>query len=480
MKNVTLLSYKDWELLKESVLILEDSNLPIKDRIQNAISNLKNLPNNLKKQAIIPIIALASSFGIDKEVKAEISMTDPLAKEIIEKEFDVVPYGYNLSLSKKSNDYLSSILKSKYGKKTQQHIQDSEEGVKKIFNDWKTTGIHIQVTQNMYDAIVMVAARKGIDFLRLSDFIKEVKNGRHKQASRNLQKFGNSKEIALFTSYLKNEFSAKESGLSIEVPKGYSVHGIDVSKYQGKINWEKVKEMNTKKGINIDFVFIKATRGAKTIDPKFYTNWQQADNHDIARGAYHYFSPGVSGAEQARNFIKTVELKRTDLPPVLDYEEKASIKEVKIWLKIVEKHYGIKPIIYTGSSFYKDNLGKDFDRYTLWISHGPFEAHRDLNIPGPAVSRKWSFWQFSDKAKIEGIKGDVDFNVFSGKLSDLKKLTIGYQKELDPAEKKVFDEAIKDRSSIKSSRNIENKKAKQKVKTNKPKLLYTPKKIQKR
>lgn len=480
MKNLTLLSYNDWELVKESVLILEDSSLPIKDRIQKAISNLKNLPNNLKKQAIIPIIALASSFGMSKEVKAEISMADPVAKEIIEKELDVLPYGYNLTLSKKSNDYLSSVLKSKYGKKTQQHIQDSEEGVKKIFNDWRTTGIHIQVTQNMYDAIVMVAARKGVEFLRLSDFIQEVKKGRHKQASRDLQKFGNSKEIALFTSYLKNEYSARESGLSIEVPKGYSVHGIDVSKYQGNINWEKVKEMNTKKGINIDFVFIKATRGAKTIDPKFYTNWKEADNHDIARGAYHYFSPGVSGAEQARNFIKTVKLKGTDLPPVLDYEEKASIREVKIWLKIVEKHYGIKPIIYTGSSFYKDNLGKDFDRYTLWISHGPFEAHRDLNIPGPAVSRKWSFWQFSDKAKIEGIKGDVDFNVFSGKLSDLKKLTIGYQKKLDPAEKKVLDEAIKDRSSIKSSRNIENKKAKQKVKTNKPKLLYTPKKIQRR
>ena len=69
MKNLTLLSYNDWELVKESVLILEDSNLPIRDRIQRAISNLKSLPNNLKKQALTPIIALASSFGIKANIR---------------------------------------------------------------------------------------------------------------------------------------------------------------------------------------------------------------------------------------------------------------------------------------------------------------------------------------------------------------------------------------------------------------------------
>ena len=176
-------------------------------------------------------------------------------------------------------------------------------------------------------------------------------------------------------------------------------------------------------GEDIQFVFIKATEGVSIFDPYFKDNFRQARLNGIVRGAYHYFSPSVTGLSQAQHFTKHVKLKIGDLPPVLDVEEIGNLsiaslqKEVLDWLVYVENYYGVKPIIYSGHNFKKKNLSHPKLRdYPFWIAH----YYKDeLDYDGD-----WLFWQHTDLGNIKGIKGDVDLNIFNGSLSDLKALTI--------------------------------------------------------
>ncbi|MDR2423206.1 MAG: glycoside hydrolase family 25 protein, partial [Prevotellaceae bacterium] len=163
----------------------------------------------------------------------------------------------------------------------------------------------------------------------------------------------------------------------IRIPKGYVVHGVDLSRWQGKVNWQVLEKMRSgEDSIRITFAFIKATEGRSLTDSEFENNWREAAKTSIIRGAYHYFIPSRDAGEQADNFIKNVKLSKGDLPPVLDVEKigKKSAtelrKNIKIWLKAVEKHYGIKPIIYTYIDFYEKYLRDGgLDEYPLWIAH---------------------------------------------------------------------------------------------------------------
>ncbi|MEO5947551.1 MAG: glycoside hydrolase family 25 protein [Chitinophagaceae bacterium] len=208
----------------------------------------------------------------------------------------------------------------------------------------------------------------------------------------------------------------------IAIPENYSIHGIDVSKYQSAISWEEVKLMKIKE-IQLGFSFIKATEGIGNTDPNFKRNWKKSKENAIIRGAYHFFIASKDGRMQAENFIKRVELEQGDMPPVLDVEQLngASIaqlrKEVKVFLDILENHYSVKPIIYTNVDFYTRNLGREFDAYPLWVAHYNQPAH-------PRIKRGWSFWQHSDEGRVNGINGKVDFNVFRGDSSDFKNLLI--------------------------------------------------------
>lgn len=210
---------------------------------------------------------------------------------------------------------------------------------------------------------------------------------------------------------------------NITMPKRYKVHGIDVSRYQGDIDWNNIETMNKNKKnkVKISFAFIKATEGRTVIDPNFKSNWEKIEKTNIIRGAYHYFIPTRNAAEQAENFIANVKLKKGDLPPVLDVEQlgnqgDAKLREnVKIWLDIVEKHYGVKPIIYSSIGFYEKHLkGGELKKYPLWIAH-----YYEKKL---TTKDKWIFWQHSDKGEIPGIKEKVDFNVFNGSMKKLKKL----------------------------------------------------------
>jgi lysozyme len=212
----------------------------------------------------------------------------------------------------------------------------------------------------------------------------------------------------------------KEFG--IDLPAKYSIHGIDVSKYQNEISWEDVKQMQVKK-IKINFAFIKATEGLGTIDNSFRRNWLNAQKAGIPRGAYHFFISSRSGKAQAENFIETVHLQRGDLPPVLDIEQTngASISDIQQrvsdWLQVVEKKYKVKPVIYTNADFYRIFLSGRFDDYPLWVAHY-------LVKDKPRISRSWTFWQHNESGHVNGINSFVDFNVFNGDSTAFEKMLI--------------------------------------------------------
>jgi lysozyme len=154
----------------------------------------------------------------------------------------------------------------------------------------------------------------------------------------------------------------------ISIPAKYSIHGIDVSYAQGKINWQNVAQMK-EDSVHISFAFIKATEGLLTVDPYFKRNWREAPKAGIVCGPYHFFRANKNGLWQARFFLQNVNLEQGDLSPVVDVEQLDGTspdkmrKELKAFLVKVESKTGVKPIIYTGLSFYRDYLSGHFKTY---------------------------------------------------------------------------------------------------------------------
>lgn len=208
----------------------------------------------------------------------------------------------------------------------------------------------------------------------------------------------------------------------IDMPVNYSIHGIDISKFQGNVNWMAVRQMQVDE-IRISFAFIKATEGISRQDGTFQRNWEKAKEAGVVRGAYHFFYSTRDPIKQAINFRNVVQLESGDLPPVLDIEvhnnQPAAVirSTARIWLEDMEKAYGVKPIIYTNIHFYEKYLGKEFDDYPLWVAH---YYQKDK----PRSARNWVFWQHSDIGHVNGIRTTVDFNVFKGDSTELLKLCI--------------------------------------------------------
>jgi lysozyme len=208
----------------------------------------------------------------------------------------------------------------------------------------------------------------------------------------------------------------------IKMPTNYSIHGIDVSKFQNTIYWPSVKKMKVD-DITIKFAFIKATEGSFTSDEMFDRNWKLCRDNKIVRGGYHYFIPSRDGKQQAENFIKKVQLLPGDLPPVVDIEQDNNLpksiiqQRLKECLHQLELHYKTKPIIYSNADFYETNLGEAFSKYPLWVAH-----YQQLYEPN--INRDFIFWQHNEKATISGITSKVDCNVFNGSSSDFEKLLV--------------------------------------------------------
>jgi lysozyme len=199
------------------------------------------------------------------------------------------------------------------------------------------------------------------------------------------------------------------------------VFGFDISHYQGSINWDSIER--TKGDFPLDFVFIRASAGLDGTDTEYKRNWKQSKKAGFIRGAYHYYRPDENSIKQADNFIKTVKLGKGDLPPVLDIEKVSGVQSIdslksglRKWLVKVEAHYGVKPIIYSGESYYTDFLKDEFNEYHLWIANYSFFEEE--------IRKEWLFWQFTDKGAVKGIDGTVDVNIYNGNLEGLKTLQV--------------------------------------------------------
>lgn len=203
------------------------------------------------------------------------------------------------------------------------------------------------------------------------------------------------------------------------------VHGLDISHYQGRIDWEKLS-LAAYKEYPINFVFMKATEGLTFVDTMFEINFASARESGLVRGAYHFFRPDVPALQQADLFISQVHLEPGDLPPVLDIEivgkggTEALQQGAKVWLNRVEEHYGVKPIIYASYKFKLRHLDDPvFDDYPYWIAHYYVST---LKYKGA-----WKFWQHTDLGKLDGINGEVDLDIFNGNLEELMQFTLKEQ-----------------------------------------------------
>ena len=199
----------------------------------------------------------------------------------------------------------------------------------------------------------------------------------------------------------------------------YPVRGVDVSHYQGDIDWDVLS------GEDIDYAFIKATEGSSFVDDRFAYNFTHAQKYDISVGAYHFFSFSSPGVTQAENFIATVTPFPGMLPPVIDLEfygefaenplskEKVDA-ELRSMISSLEAYYGLKPIIYATEDSYELYLVNDYEEYDIWIRNVKTKAKM-------SDGRQWTFWQYTNREQLDGYNGDekfIDMNVFWGSTEE--------------------------------------------------------------
>ncbi len=225
-----------------------------------------------------------------------------------------------------------------------------------------------------------------------------------------------------------------------KLPTANGLYGIDVSKHQGKIDWDKVEIryniVNRRINKNGDivapltFAIAKATEGVTSTDPMFEINKNGILKHNLKFGAYHYFSYLSDAKKQAEKYLKIASLTKGNIAPIIDIEEDANLNKllkrktitpnsirqsVLTWLKLVEQRVGVKPIIYTSPNFKTEYLNTpEFDNYPLWIAH--------YQVSEPRL--KGIMWQFTEHGAMNGIDGNVDINIFYGSESDLNQFLI--------------------------------------------------------
>lgn len=197
-------------------------------------------------------------------------------------------------------------------------------------------------------------------------------------------------------------------------PRQMAVHGVDVSRWQGEIDWVKLRSQGA------NFAYIKATDGGDHLDPMFRKNWRAAQAAGLKRGAYHFFYWCRVASEQADWFIRNVPREAGALPPVIDVEwngdsackrrpsREKVLEKMQVFMDRLEAHYGQRPVIYTAPDFYRDNLKGAFKDYPFWLRS--VAAHPSKVYPG----RDWLFWQYSGSGLSHGVKGRIDLNVFNG------------------------------------------------------------------
>lgn len=207
-------------------------------------------------------------------------------------------------------------------------------------------------------------------------------------------------------------------------PEQWEVFGVDVSSYQGTVDWSALAEQG------VDFAFIKATEGSLLQDKQFSANWDGAAEAGVRTGAYHFLSYDSPGETQADNFISMVPVTEGALPPVVDIEfygeyletppDKEHVQAIlDPLLERLEAHYGAKPILYvTYRSYYNYLAGGKYDSYPVWCSSPTL-------FP---LLPQWDFWQYSHSARLEGYHGAqplIDLNVFRGSKAQFEAFGLG-------------------------------------------------------
>lgn len=196
----------------------------------------------------------------------------------------------------------------------------------------------------------------------------------------------------------------------------YHVSGIDVSKFQGHINWPEVKSS----GVN--FAWIKSTEGGDRVDDNFRENWEDTAKVGIPRGAYHFVYWCRDPLSQIKWFEKNVPADPKALPPVLDVEltptsptckrilhRAETVREIGIMLAEMKRFYHKTPIIYTTVDFYRGILsGGALKQYPIWVRSTKYKPQVAYG------NRPWRFWQYQSDGRVAGIPGHVDRNAFYG------------------------------------------------------------------
>lgn len=203
---------------------------------------------------------------------------------------------------------------------------------------------------------------------------------------------------------------------------GTKLDGIDISKWNGTVDWGKVAASGT------DFAFVRVSDGTTSPDPKFAENWQKARAAGIPTGVYQFFRPNQDPIAQADLLLDAMgPLQPGDLPPVIDVEATGGKSKAQVtaaihqWIDHVESKLGVRPIIYSGRYFWQDNVGSsDFSSYPLWI------AHYTNSCPNlPSQWSGWDFHQYTDSGSVSGVSGNVDRNYFNGDAEALGALVFG-------------------------------------------------------
>jgi GH25 family lysozyme M1 (1,4-beta-N-acetylmuramidase) len=189
--------------------------------------------------------------------------------------------------------------------------------------------------------------------------------------------------------------------------------GIDVSHWQGAIDWTKVKLAGK------TFSFAKATEGIGFKDDRYDRNKAGAMGQGIKFGAYHFARPGNNAVNEADWFVNNMGLQRGMLIPALDIEVTGGLGPTaltswtKAWLQRVTDRTGVRPLIYTSPSFWRTNLNDsrwfaDNGYSILWVAHWNTTSP---SVPGSNWGGKsWTFWQYSSDGSVPGISGRVDLN----------------------------------------------------------------------
>lgn len=204
----------------------------------------------------------------------------------------------------------------------------------------------------------------------------------------------------------------------------YSVRGVDVSHHNPILNWKEVESQN------IQFAYIKATEGLTHEDRNYPYNYKLAKESNVKIGAYHFYSFGVSGRDQAKHFIRIAQCQQGDLIPAIDVEHSPSnpytkdtayfnmvVSELSVLENELYEYYGVHPLIYTNMDCYKLYIKKYFPDNLIWISN-PNEEPNDEDV------KNWVIWQFTHKGELPGIAGDVDFNYFRYQYDRLNEISI--------------------------------------------------------